>query len=420
MILLHGNHPIADLFGEEEEDAKMWFDSSSSSAHNPGQPSKPSSIYTPVAEEHPKIQIEILDEGEYTDDPLYNVEGVNETYVVHINTSIVDNQLTLDDVDNDISYTEEKKNALLNITIKPISYSVYWIRRGRQKNYLIPIWYFILGTESDDTKTYKGYYVHAIYNRSQKSVHIYGRPCGHVPSVSCAGAMVKDLSHVSRPDRCSKRVPVPILYNIPRWSIRMALPDATVQTESFTLTSVVISTIITHYGMKLNRSCAGPLHALYAVHRNFIRLRLTQDSIYKFINTIPGLLNSTDGTTQFTQMTKFYEFSTSLYASICSSASCSTKAAYDRNIAEGNRAVDTGFGTVNISSLVLQDMVHISSPPPTPRTHKLLDDLTHLDNMLLDYLDTLALVGPLNNSHTIDVPIGPHTRRKGSIPLRGV
>nr|WEG69071.1 envelope glycoprotein O [Mastomys natalensis cytomegalovirus 2]WEG69209.1 envelope glycoprotein O [Mastomys natalensis cytomegalovirus 2]WEG69348.1 envelope glycoprotein O [Mastomys natalensis cytomegalovirus 2]WEG69486.1 envelope glycoprotein O [Mastomys natalensis cytomegalovirus 2]WEG69624.1 envelope glycoprotein O [Mastomys natalensis cytomegalovirus 2] len=315
----------------------------------------------------------------------------------------------------------------LNFTIGPLNFSNHWIRRQRRKENILPIWYRMTGSEGP-----ANLYIRAVYNTSSRMVHACGVPCGYVPSIECMLQMLSDAIQSEAVDsKCTSQTPAPVLYNIPRWTMDIAIPNTQLfQMESFTLANTAISTLITHYYVRhLNRTCARPFVPLHAIHKNIFSVTSTHSAVNRFFSKLPEMPFSinktndmqtivTEDRTKLVSMQKFYDFSSFLYSAVYSTVECRFYNEHNKNTIASKGDIETHAGTLKVPTLYISNKT-----PPTVKGDPIrISSIKHMDNLLLDYIDTLALTYQLHNKKKKqkNVLTKPHKRRSGSISFRGV
>lgn len=314
----------------------------------------------------------------------------------------------------------------LNFTIGPLNFSDTWIRRGRRKENVQPIWYRMTGREGP-----ADIYVRAVYNTTSRTVHAFGVPCGKIPSITCMLEMLTDVVNSEPPDtRCKIKIPVPILYNIPRWTIEIAIPEVQLlQTDSFALGSIIVSTLIMHYMRGLNRTCARSIIPLYAIHRSVFNITTTWPAFRQFLIRIPKFRVLTEDTNETTisesatknmfdyiSISKFYDIVAFFFSALYSSAECRFRDDYNRETIKSKGEITTHAGSLKVPRLYVNDKT-----PPSFTNNKPINitSIDNMDGMLLDYLDSLALekeIGKIKDH----VPNNPHKRRTGLVSFRSV
>lgn len=322
----------------------------------------------------------------------------------------------------------------LHFNIKPLEISDKWIQRLKPVKDVMYIWYPMSGIEGP-----KDEYIQATYNTSNKTVSAYGVPCGKMSSVSCMLNMLKviiDSNKKRHFANCSTTFPVPILYNIPRWSIDILTSDSYLyQTESFTLNSIILTSILLHFPNVYNKTCSEPMIPLYAIHNTLLNISVTRRGARKFFKRLPFLnilkninttISLTPNDTQPTTHRKlspqtFYEIGSFMFSALYSTTECTFRNEHNRKTIESTGHIETHAGNLSIKNLIVNGTKSNKKeklPKKKPFQNDInLKDIKHLDGMLLDYLDTVALHSDLTN--VTNVPI-EHKRRSGSISFRGV
>nr|WEG68796.1 envelope glycoprotein O [Mastomys natalensis cytomegalovirus 1]WEG68932.1 envelope glycoprotein O [Mastomys natalensis cytomegalovirus 1]WEG71160.1 envelope glycoprotein O [Mastomys natalensis cytomegalovirus 1] len=314
----------------------------------------------------------------------------------------------------------------LNFTVGPVNFSNHWIRRQRRKENILPIWYRMTGPEGPENL-----YIRAVYNTTSRMVHAYGVPCGYVPSIECMLQMLSDAVNSDTVDsKCTSQTPSPVIYNIPRWSMDIAIPNTQLfEIESFILANTAISTLITHYYIRhLNRTCARPFVPLHAIHKNIFNITSTYSAVNKFflkLPEVPFFINKTNNLetiatepgSKLIPMQKFYDFSLFLYAATYATVECRFYEDHNKKTITSKGNIETHAGTLKVSTLYISN-----KNPPTLKGEPIrMSSIKHMDKLLLDYVDTLALTHQLQSKKKKkNVPTKPHKRRSGSISFRGV
>lgn len=322
----------------------------------------------------------------------------------------------------------------LHFNIKHPQISDKWIQRIKPVKDVMYIWYPMSGKEGP-----KDVYIQATYNTTNKTVSAYGIPCGKLPSVSCMLDMLKVVIAHSRYryfNTCSTTFPIPMLYNIPRWSIDILTSESSLyQTESFTLNSVILTSILLHFPNVYNKTCSDSMIPLYAIHNTLLNISVTRRELRKFFRKLPFLnifkngnvtIPSDSNDTQLItrdnlSAQKFYEIGSFMFAALYSTSDCRFRDEHNRKTIETNGVIEIHAGKLPIRNLLVNKTKKSHKNKGSPRSkqnkHIELHEIKHLDGMLLDYLDTLALHSDLTN--ITNVPI-EHKRRSGSISFRGV
>lgn len=313
----------------------------------------------------------------------------------------------------------------LNFTVGPLKMARGWIRRaGQTKEGTYPIWYLMTGHEGT-----KGHYIRAEYNATNGKVHAFGAPCGPIPSRDCTFAMLQDIVkinatfNVSDP-LCTIRMPVPILYNLPRWSIQVVTREHDVlETDSLTLSAAMLSIILTRYVRReSNISCTRHLMPAYALYKNYFDVTTTQKGIVSLLEgvhqlqinkkTIGGLWWYADHNETFTHttLTKFYELFSFLYATLYASTSVEEVNDHvQRTVNAINRGIRTEAGMLHLRHLLRQ---YVNRTPIYDEVPVSLASMTNIDAMIIDYLDTFALHQARIETPTIAPPQPREARAK--------
>lgn len=306
----------------------------------------------------------------------------------------------------DHAHHDHHEYRSLNFTVGPLTFSHSWIRRGGQnKDGTTPIWYPMTGYEGT-----RGHYIRANYNVNTKKVYAYGAPCGPIPSRDCTLAMLQDVVktnltfNVSDP-LCTIRMPVPVLYNLPRWTIQVVTREHEVmETDSLTLSSAMLSVILTRYlRRESNHNCTRHLIPVYALYKNYFNVTTTTSGVISLLKhihqlqlnkkTIEGLWWFADHNHTYTHTTipKFYEYCAFLYATLFASTSLQeVKVHIQRTVNAINWGVMTEAGMLHLYHLLRQ---YVNRTPIYNDVSVSLASMTNIDALILDYLDTFALHG---------------------------
>ncbi|AAF99164.1 pr74 [rat cytomegalovirus strain Maastricht] len=306
----------------------------------------------------------------------------------------------------DHAHHEHHEYRSLNFTVGPLTFSHSWIRRaGQSKEGTNPIWYPMTGHEGT-----RGHYIRAEYDANTKKVHAFGAPCGPIPSRDCTLAMLQDLVktnltfNVSDP-LCTVRMPVPLLYNLPRWTVQAVTREREVmETDSLTLSSAILSVILTRYlRRESNHNCTRHLIPVYALYKNYFNVTTTPRGVVSLLTnihqlqlnkkTVAGLWWFADHNHTYTHTTipKFYEYCAFLYATLFASTSLQeVKVHIQRTVNAINWGVMTEAGMLHLYHLLRQ---YVNRTPIYNDVSVSLASMTNIDALILDYLDTFAMHG---------------------------
>lgn len=325
----------------------------------------------------------------------------------------------------------------LNFTIGPLKLSRSWIRRGGQtKDGRYPIWYPMTGHEGT-----KGHFIRAEYNPNDKKVHAFGSPCGPIPSRDCTLAMLQDLTKINvtfnvADPQCTIRMPVPLLYNLPRWSIQAVTREhEVIETDSMTLSAAMLSIILTRYlRRESNVTCVRLLMPAYALYKNYFNVTTTPQGVISLLNgvhqlqlnkkSIGGLWWYADHNHTYTHTTipKFYELFTFLYATLFASTSVTEMNQHvQRTVNAINWGVETEAGMLHLHHLLRQ---YVNRTPIYNDVPVSLASMTNIDAMILDYLDTFAMHKAKAKTTSIATPRhsnaspgnGQKTKKRSHVP----
>lgn len=317
----------------------------------------------------------------------------------------------------DVTYIHRENPQ--NFTIGPLEHSNRWLRRSRRVGDLMYVWYPMSGKEGP-----KDVYVRAEYNTSSKLLSAKGIPCGKLPSLSCLVAMLTDLLKIKNATfkDCPIEFPIPTLYNIPRWSIRITTPGLhTYRLESFTLNAVVLTALTLQYHKS---ACFKQMIPLHVIHNTIMKISTTRSGIQTFFERLPFLnishhnntiFEPTDNNTHILAP-KFYDIGSLLFYTLYSTSDCRFKEAHNRNIIETKGGViGTHVGEISIKNLVTRKNLNKKGQNTIINNIIQFKQIKYLDGMILDYLDTLSLYfDAIRKKKHI------HKRRSGSISFRGV
>ncbi|ACE95579.1 m74 [Muromegalovirus C4A] len=401
-----------------------------------------------------------MSEDDYEDGGYDTIDATEPPGEIQIGSSLVDNPPP-PEKEPDV---EEKENTqakdYLSFTVNSVKFSKTWIRRrNRRPDNVFPIWYLIEGTEVASIKAYAGYYVNATYtpikdnnNKTTKigTVNVSGVPCGPSSSLSCHRSMGRDLitpkSNITAKylKKCDTIFAAPILYDLPRWQVELRTPDRRVLvTESFTITTLAVATLISRYSRAKNEYCAKAFVSLYAIQHSVFKVTASWPDIKTFFDrfrhlksqalapavTLPPRRKRSANSIVVTPpipknmhpVQFFYDFSAFMHASLYQSSKCALKTQFNTATVLTNGTVETVVGPVNVTTLYKST----AKKKPSIKDKKInLEDVETLDDVLMDYLDTLTLTASpwrtISQKPQQHVPSLPHKRRTGSISFSRV
>ncbi|AWV68327.1 m74 protein [Murid betaherpesvirus 1] len=401
-----------------------------------------------------------MSEDDYDDGGYELLDMTEPPGGVQIGPSLVDHPLPDNEPDAEEEKEDTKAKDYLSFTVKSVKFSKTWIRRkNRRTNNIFPIWYLIKGTEIPNIKAYAGKYVHATFipnvrknNKTSKTgnVNVTGIPCGSSSSLSCHRMMLRDLitpkSEVSKKyfKKCVAIFAPPILYNLPRWQVELRTPDRHVlMTESFTITTLAVTTLISRYSRAKMNYCAKAFVSLYAIQHSIFKVTASRSSVRTFFEMFHNLKSQAPVTAVTLRPRRkrgakptvvippipegrysvhsFYDFSTFMHASLYQSSKCTLKTDFNTRTVLTNGTVETVVGPVNVTTLYKST----AKKKPEIKDNKInLEDVETLDDVLMDYLDTLTLTASpwrtTSQKPQQHVPSLPHKRRTGSISFSRV
>lgn len=319
-----------------------------------------------------------------------------------------------------------------------------WIARSQKRNNISRVWHKLSSDDNLHDATLYGHYVHGTYNWTVNTLNVSGIICGEIPSLICLRAMIADAlmeqnKTIAHSTDCKKTFSVPILYNLPRWDICVRiLPQAFSSPKSFdpnthrlliantfVLTSLAISNLLLE-DAAVDDVCRSVMNPFRAIQRNLFYIDRPGNVSAALSLLLSDLENTTHPTTHRKLNTStFYDATMLLSTALYSGKDAELRRLHASSIAVSNGNVLIDVGELHVPRLLLQNNAgprrhSLASPPRN------LSQLVHLDPIVLDYLDTFAL-GFLHRQITrggrngsTHVPIGPHRRRTGLIPLYGV
>ncbi|AWV68160.1 m74 protein [Murid betaherpesvirus 1] len=407
--------------------------------------------YNPINSSYIEMTEDDYDNGAYD-----IIDATEPPGGVQVGSSLVDNPPPDKEPDAEEKEDTKAKNYL-TFAVKSVKFSKTWIRRkNRRPNNVFPIWYLIEGTEVENIKPYAGQYVHATFapdkknNKTTKTgtVNVSGAPCGPISSLSCQKSMLKDLINPTKSEitskyfkKCVAIFAAPIMYNLPRWKIELKTPDRHVLvTDSFTVTTLAVATLISRYSRGKIVQCAKSFVPLYAIQHSIFNVTTSKSNIRRFFNTfhtlksqvpvtattlaprrrsarlVVGGVSSPPIPNNRYPIQSFYDFSTFMYASLYHSSRCDLKKTFVNRTVLTNGTVLTVSGPLNVTTLYKPD----AKKKPEIKDDKInLEDIATLDDVLMDYLDTLTLTASPKNTISQKlpqhVPSAPHKRRTGLI-----
>ncbi|AWV67995.1 m74 protein [Murid betaherpesvirus 1] len=401
-----------------------------------------------------------MSEDDYEDGGYDTIDATEPAGEIHVGPSLVDYPLPEKEPDAEEDKEDTTAKDYLSFTVKSVRFSKTWIRRkNRHTSNVFPIWYLIKGTEAPNIKAYAGKYVHATFipgikknNKTSRTgnVNVTGIPCGSSSSLSCHRMMLRDLinpkNEVSERyfKRCVAVFAAPILYDLPRWKVELRTPDRYVLiTESFTITTLAVATLISRYSRAKLNQCAKAFVSLYAIQHSVFKVTASRSSIKTFFEMFRNLKSQVLATAVTLPprrkrdakpivgipsipkdrypVQSFYDFSTFMHASLYQSSKCTLKTKFNIATVLTNGTVDTVVGPVNVTTLYKTEQ----KKKPEIKDNKInLEDVETLDDVLMDYLDTLTLTASpwrtTSQKPQQHVPSLPHKRRTGSISFSRV
>lgn len=308
----------------------------------------------------------------------------------------------------------------------------HWINRTLPKNGTTQIWHRLSHDDNvRDTNLY-GQYVHAVYNENTSTLNVSGTVCGDVPSLFCLRAMIADAlmeqnRSISYLGACSRNFTSPILYNLPRWTVCINIPSQrkspdenphrSITTDTFTLTSLALATLLLE-DATVSGACRLAMSPVRAIELNYF---YTQHPINT--SALTSILFSGVDSQRNIDPSTFYDTTMLLSTAIYSGKDPDLLKMHVSSTALSRGTVFLDIGQLHVPRLLrngegLQytvasiNMSELQSLDPIA--------LDYLDASALEYLETLADESPYVDDYYTDVPIMPHARRTGLIPLYGV
>lgn len=313
----------------------------------------------------------------------------------------------------------------------------YWINRTQTRNNETEVWHKLSSDDNVSNTTLYGQYVRGVYNWTTNTLNVSGIVCGRIPSLFCLRAMIADALKAQRRNidytACDKNFTSPILYNLPRWLVCVRiLPRQLISPQSFdpsthrimtantfTLASLAVATLLLE-DASVSEGCRLAMSPIRAIRHNlfYIRHPVNVTALLEKLPPDPDTHRHIDAQT-------FYDTTMLLSTAIYSGKDPDLLELHASSAALSNGTVLLDVGELQIPHLLRNNKSFHDMKPLIN-----MSEVNHLDPIALDYLDGAAVdyaeASALDTQYVdeyylaANIPVAPHTRRTGLIPLYGV
>lgn len=308
-------------------------------------------------------------------------------------------------------------------TVGPVDFDGQWIRAGKKRNQVVPIWYRMHGDVFADM------YIPATYNITSKTVQVSGSPCGYVPSLGCLFEMFRLGIQARSSDRCespirneSRKIRNPFLYNLPRWSINVRLLDTNVLNTDVVTVAYLALSALTAASLRHNRTCTDTLIHLTAVQLNILNVTVNRTSARRAASQLypqtdlkyAATVNTSSASTL--TLPQFVDYTILMYNDLYSGIDCRFRSDTERDLIFNTKTIHTHAGNLNVSSLFTDE-----EPVARNETEITIGEIAHTTPLLRDYLEGLALKHALDHHiYTRNFTSVDRPRHSQSISLRSI